>query len=449
MLLSTAPAPAPKAARAGDELGDVTRRFWVAVVLNLWLMMAGVFPALDPLLLFGTAHSDWTRLAFTTPVVLWCGAPFFTRAWAAFMLLRYDDAMLTALGTGLAWAYSVTGMAAAEIMPASLRLPSGEVPLFFEAAAGVMTLVLFANVLELRARAYASRAIRALRPTLARAVAEAHRSRPAVQRVADGIARQLVAASLAAAVLSATIWSLWGPPPALAYALLIAVSVLLVACPRAVAQAARMAVIAGLGRGASEGLVFRDAAALEALARVDALVIDRAGARGGSRALASDAIVALHALGIHTVVVGDAAGAAYDEALAVRDAAHAIQRLRGEGRRVAVAGAYATAPDESHAACILLGSGESPPATPPALALASNDLLGVARALGLARRATRCARQNLRFAVAYNAIALPLAMGVLFPFFGLLLPPVLAGAAMSLAWIAVVANAQRLRAIAL
>ena len=147
------------------ELRDMTRRFWVGVALSLPLLaiaMAEHFnkPALDALI--SPRLLVWVQLIFGTPAVLWCGWPFFQRGWASIISRRLNMFTLIALGTGVAYAYSLIAALAPGIFPASFRDVDGQVPLYFEAAAVIVTLVLLGQVLELRARSQTSSAIRAL-----------------------------------------------------------------------------------------------------------------------------------------------------------------------------------------------------------------------------------------------------------------------------------------------
>ena len=159
----------PMTPTAGDtaspELRDMTRRFWVGVALSVPLLamaMAEHFnkPALDAVL--SPRLSVWVQLILGTPAVLWGGWPFFQRGWASIVNRRLNMFTLIALGTGVAYLYSLVAALAPGIFPASFRDPDGQVPLYFEAAAVIVTLVLLGQVLELRARSQTSSAIRAL-----------------------------------------------------------------------------------------------------------------------------------------------------------------------------------------------------------------------------------------------------------------------------------------------
>jgi Cu+-exporting ATPase len=357
------------------ELTDMTRRFWIGVALTvplLWAMLGELLPAFDPMRVFGHTTVAWTQLVLATAVVVWCGWPFFVRGWQSIGNRSLNMFTLIALGTGAAWAFSVFGTVMPDALPASFRTESGAPPLYFEAAAVIVTLVLLGQVLELRARAQTSGAIRALlklapkvahrvdptgkesdvdldavaigdrlrvRPgenvpvdgvvldgsshvdesmltgepepvrktkgapltagttnatgtLLMRAervggetllaqivhlVAQAQRSRAPVQRLADQVSAWFVPGVVGISLVSAAAWAVFGPAPQLAHALVVAVSVLIIACPCALGLATPMSIMVGVGRGALEGVLIKDAAALERLERVTTLVVDKTG----------------------------------------------------------------------------------------------------------------------------------------------------------------------------
>jgi len=357
------------------ELVDMTRRFWIGVALTaplLLAMLAEFVPAIDPMHRFGHSAVAWAQLAIATPVVLWCGWPFFARGWQSIVHRSPNMFTLIALGTGAAWLYSVLATAGPSALPPSFRGEGGAPPLYFESAAVIVTLVLLGQVLELRARAQTSGAIRALlklapkvahrvdaagresdvdldavaiadtlrvRPgenvpvdgvvldgashvdeslltgepdpvsktkgaslsagttngsgtllvraqrvggdtllaQIVRLVAQAQRSRAPVQRLADRVSAWFVPTVVAVAIAAATVWALAGPPPQAANALLAAVSVLIIACPCALGLATPMSIMVGVGRGALEGVLIKDAAALERLEKVTTLVVDKTG----------------------------------------------------------------------------------------------------------------------------------------------------------------------------
>jgi Cu+-exporting ATPase len=367
---------------SNPELRDMQRRFAVSAALTLpafALAMGEMIPG------WPLAHSDalpWLQAALATPVVLWGGAPFFQRGWRSLHPWRPNMFTLIALGTGAAWLASMAAVLAPGVFPASLRDAHGRVPIYFEAAAVIVTLVLLGQVLELRARERTGDAIRALlrlapktarrvtddgdedeplehvapgnrlrvRPgenvpvdgtvlsgesavdesmitgepipvakargasvtagtlngagtfvmradavgqgtLLARIVAlvsEAQRSRAPSQRLADTVSAWFVPAVVACAALAFLAWSALGPEPRLAHALVAAISVLIIACPCALGLATPMSIMVATGAGARAGVLFRDAEALEALARVETLFVDKTGTlTEGKPALAS------------------------------------------------------------------------------------------------------------------------------------------------------------------
>ncbi len=670
-------------AEPDDELRDMQRRFVGSAVLSVPLFasaMADMLPGRPLAHAMPASLLAWGQLLLATPVVLWGGFPFFARAWTSLRSRALNMFTLIALGTGAAYAYSVAATLAPELFPASFRGHGGEVPVYFEAAAVIVTLVLLGQVLELRARRRTGEAIRALlglapktarrlrddggeedvpldavkpgdrlrvRPgeklpvdalvlegrsaldesmltgepipvekhpgdrvmgatvnttgslviraervgsetllaQIVRMVAEAQRSRAPIQRLADRVAGWFVPAVIAVAGSTFAVWSLLGPEPRLAFALVNAVAVLIIACPCALGLATPMSIGVASGRGASAGVLFRDAEAIELLRSVDTLVVDKTGTltegkprlvevapaagfdeptllrvaasleRGSEHPLAAaivrgaeergvavapaeefesrpgkgvvgrvegrrvalgnrslleelgiptgaqatraealrgegqtlvfvavegalagllgvadpvkattqEAIRQLHDEGIRIVVAtGDDRTTA--EAVARRlglDEVRAgvlpaqkveiVRRLQDEGRIVAMAGDGvndAPALARAHVG-IAMGTGTDVAMESAGVTLVRGDLRGIARARRLSRATLRNIRQNLFFAFVYNALGVPIAAGVLYPVFGVLLSPMLAAAAMSLSSVSVIANALRLRRVAL
>jgi Cu+-exporting ATPase len=357
------------------ELQDMTRRFQLGVALSAPLLVLSMGHALLPMLdlraWLGAMASDWLQAALATPVVLWCGWPFFARGWASVRDWNLNMFTLIALGTGTAYLFSLLAVFSPTLLPAAFLETGGMPPLYFEAAAVIVTLVLLGQVLELRARRRTSDAIRALLklapPTTTRLkagieekipldqvlagdrlrvrpgekvpvdgpilegqssvdesmvtgesmpvqkspgdrvtggtlnqnggfimraervgadtllarivymVGEAQRSRAPIQALVDKVAGVFVPAVVTVALLAALAWALWGPPPALNYALVAAVSVLIIACPCALGLATPISVMVGVGRGALSGVLIKDAEALELMEKVDTLVVDKTG----------------------------------------------------------------------------------------------------------------------------------------------------------------------------
>ena len=414
-------------------------------------------------------------------------------------------------------------------------------------------------------------------------VADAQRSRAPIQRLADQVAGWFVPAVVVIAIATFVVWAIWGPAPALAYALVNAIAVLIIACPCALGLATPMSIMTGTGKGAQHGILIRNAEALETLEKIDTLVVDKTGtltigkpdlvavkpadgideteflaavagvemgsehplahaivegakARGVSPANATDlasttgegveanvqggrvaignekmmrrvgiddeawlgsaengrkqgqtvmfvafdgrpagliavadpikptsaaAIAALHKRDIRVVMLtGDSRGTA--EAVAREmgiDEVHAnvspedkhrkIEELKAQGRRVGMAGdGINDAPALAAADVgIAMGTGTDVAIESAGVTLVRGDLTGVVQATVLSRGTMRNIRQNLFFAFAYNTLGIPVAAGVLFPFFGVLLSPMIAAAAMSLSSVSVIGNALRLRGL--
>ncbi len=665
------------------ELREMSRRFWVSLVLTLpvlALAMSEMLPGQPLQHLLSSGVITWIELILATPVVLWGGKPFFERGWASVVNRSPNMFTLIAIGTGTAYGYSLIASLFPGIFPASFRDAEGHVALYFEAAAVIATLVLLGQVLELRARSKTSSAIKALlglapktarrlrgdgadedvpleqivpsdklrvRPgekvpvdgvvlegssavdesmvtgepipnekgagsrvtggtvngtgsfvmraervgsetllaQIVRMVSEAQRSRAPIQRLADVVSSYFVPTVVLAAVVTFILWSLFGPQPRLATALVNAVAVLIVACPCALGLATPMAIMVGTGRGATAGVLIKNAEALEILEKVDTVVVDKTGTltegkprlasvvalpgqdenellslaaslerssehplaaaiiaaaeqkklrtyeakefqshtgRGvsgnvdghhvvmgnaklfdelqiDSSPLASkaeelrkngqtvmyiavdgraagllgvadpikpstpEAIQLLHAAGVRIVMLtGDsrvtadavAKALAIDEVIAEvlpDQKIEVVKRLQAEGRIVAMAGdGINDAPALAQAQVgIAMGTGTDVAMASAGVTLVKGDLRGIARARRLSRGTMRNIRQNLFFAFFYNALGVPIAAGVLYPFFGWLLSPMIASAAMAFSSVSVISNALRLRKLAL
>ncbi|MBA4332326.1 heavy metal translocating P-type ATPase, partial [Brevundimonas sp.] len=355
------------------ELIDFTRRFWVGLVLTLPVFALEMGGHLANLHMFIPGQmSNWIQFALATPVVLWCGWPFFERGWTSLRTRRLNMFTLIAMGVGVAWLYSVVAVVAPTLFPPAFLKADGSAPVYFEAAAVITVLVLVGQILELRAREQTSGAIRALldltpktarriradgvdedvsldqiavgdrlrvRPgekipvdgelldgrvaidesmvtgesmpvtkdigdrvvagalnktgsfimradkvgadtllaQIVQMVAQAQRSRAPIQRLADTVSGWFVPTVIAIALLAAIVWGLVGPEPRLSYALVAAVSVLIIACPCALGLATPISIMVGVGRGAHAGVLIKNAEALERFEKVDTLVLDKTG----------------------------------------------------------------------------------------------------------------------------------------------------------------------------
>jgi len=656
------------------ELIDMTRRFWIALALTLPVFVIDMAAHVGGIHLLPAQTSNWVSFALATPAVLWGGWPFFERGWQSVKTRNLNMFTLIAMGTGVAYIYSVVATLAPQLFPQAFRDMHGAVAVYFEAAAVITVLVLLGQVLELRARAQTSGAIRALlglapktarrisqagdedididaiavgdllrvRPgekipidgvvtegsslvdeslvtgesmpvkkavgtkviggtvnqsgglvmraekigrdtMLARIVdlvARAQRSRAPVQRLADMVAGWFVPVVIVVAIAAFAVWAMFGPEPRLAYALVAAVTVLIIACPCALGLATPMSIMVGVGRGARSGILIRDAEALERMEKVDTLVIDKTGTltegkpkvvavvpadgfernellrlaasveRASEHPLAFailnaakdesielrdvqnfDSPVGKGALGtvdgrrivignavimqqssidirmleaeartqrergataIYVAVDGRAAGiiaiadpikpSAQDAIRQLRDdglrivmltgdnvttaqavaktlgiteveadvlperKGDVVARLRSEGRVVAMAGdGINDAPALAAADVgIAMGSGTDVAIESSGITLLRGDLIGLVEARLLSRATMRNIRQNLVFAFLYNAAGIPVAAGLLYPTFGILLSPMLAAAAMALSSVSVIGNALRL-----
>jgi heavy metal translocating P-type ATPase len=660
------------------ELDDMTRRLKIAAVLSLPLLliaMSDMLPGVNLAHRLGMTAFGWLQAVLATPVVLWCGLPFFERAIASFKTWNLNMFSLIGMGTAAAFLFSVFALLFPSALPDAFR-SHGMVPLYFEAAAVIVTLVLLGQVLELRARSQTSSAIRALlalapdtawrigedgvesevplaevnigdrlriKPgskvpvdgtiteghssvdesmltgepipveklsgskviagtinqtgslvlqaekvgsdtllaKIVKMVNEAGRSRAPIQKLADKVSGWFVPAVMAVAVLSFVLWALLGPAPAFANGLVAAVSVLIIACPCALGLATPISIMVGVGRGAREGILIKDAEALEILEKIDTLVVDKTGTltegrpkvqsviategfresevlqwaasleimsehplaqaiveqaaktetdllaveafssttgKGiqgriggklvsfGNNAMmqvsgvatviletevqglhklgqtvmylaideqlvgiisvadpikesSREAVNMLHASGLKIVMLtGDSAGTAavvasqlgIDQVKAEvlpEDKYRHIQSLQQQGRIVAMAGdGVNDAPALAQANVgIAMGNGTDIAMQSARVVLVKGDLRGIAKARLLSQHTMRNIRQNLFFAFFYNFVGVPVAAGVLFPWFGLLLSPMIASAAMSLSSVSVIGNALRLR----
>lgn len=367
--------PVVATAVEGDspELRNMSRRFWIGLALTAPVFALEMGSHLVNLHhLIAPQTSNWVQLLLGSPVVLWAGWPFFVRAGASIVNRSLNMFTLVALGTGVAWVYSIVGTVAPGLFPPAFRMEDGAIAIYFEAASVITVLVLLGQVLELRAREKTSGAIRSLlelapktavrvngagadetvqidaikvgellrvRPgekvpvdgeltegkgtvdesmvtgepmpavkavgskvtagtlnqtggfvmkaekvgadtllsQIVHMVSAAQRSRAPIQRMADQVAGWFVPAVIAVAALTFIVWLVWGPSPAFSYALITAVAVLIIACPCALGLATPMSIMVGVGRGAQNGVLIRDAEALERMEKVDTLVVDKTG----------------------------------------------------------------------------------------------------------------------------------------------------------------------------
>ncbi|HET7710227.1 MAG TPA: heavy metal translocating P-type ATPase [Sphingomicrobium sp.] len=659
------------------ELIDMSRRFWISSLLSVPLVILALGAELFRWDMLPMRTSVWVQLGLASPVVLWGGWPFFERFWNSLKSRHLNMFTLIGLGVGVAYGYSLVAVVAPQLFPDSLRTMGGAVPVYFEAAAVITTLVLLGQVLELRARSATGKAIRALlglapktarrigenaqdedvpiehvqvgdrlriRPgekvpvdgiveeghssvdesmisgepvpvekqagakvtgatvngtgslvmraervgrytmlsQIVRMVAEAQRSRAPIQALADKVSGWFVPAVVLVSIATFIAWSLIGPEPRFSHALVNAIAVLIIACPCALGLATPMSIMVGTGRGATAGVLVRNAEALELMEKIDTLVVDKTGTltlgkprlvsvepaagfepgdllrmaaalekgsehplaaaivdgaaeRGldlpaaedfqsttgkgvsglvegrqimlGNKALLSGAgidvselqsaadrsraegqgvmfvavngrlagllvvadpikdsappaIAALRRAGIRIVmltgdnrVTADAVarrvgGIDQVEADVLPDQKQAvIGRLRGQGRRVAMAGdGINDAPALAAADVgIAMGTGTDVAMESAAVTLVKGDLGGIVRARRLSRAVMRNIRENLFFSFVFNAAGVPIAAGILYPWFGLLLSPIIAGAAMAFSSVAVIGNSLRLR----
>ncbi len=662
------------------ELVDFRRRLWIGAPLAfaVFALEMGTHIGLPFEAWLGPQVFVWLQFLLATPV-LWITWPFFKRGWASVINRKPNMWTLIMLGTGAAYLFSVTGLLAPGIYPEGLRAMDGRPPVYFEAAAVILILVLVGQVMELTARDRTGDAIRALMnlaPKTARRVtedgdedvplddvksgdvlrvrpgesvpvdgvvtegrssidesmltgepvpvektkgddvtggtlnktgsftmeakavgsdtvlsqivnmvAQAQRSRAPIQALADRVAGYFVPAVVGVSILAFVVWLLIGPSPSLAFAVVAAISVLIIACPCALGLATPMSIMVATGRGAQAGVLIRDAEALERFAAVDVLIVDKTGTltegkpsltdvvalgdddeahvlafaaaleRGsehplaeaivagakerGAKDLTADDFEAVTGKGVRGTVDGTAVALGNlalmdDLGLDTGDASERLEALQAEGktamllsidgtlagivavadrikkttpaaikalrqeglkivmatgdsRRTADAVARELGIDEVRAEVspedkgtlvteyqeqglkvamagdgvndapalaaadvgIAMGTGADVAMESAGITLVKGDLNGIVRARRLAHATMRNIRQNLFFAFIYNAAGVPVAAGILYPFLGVLLSPMIAAAAMSLSSVSVIGNALRLRGVKL
>ena len=665
------------------ELRSMRLRFWIGLCFTVPLLII----SMGGMLASGRLHefdmtraSAWMQLILAAPVVVWGGAPFFRRGWRSLRTRNLNMFTLIAMGTGVAFLYSLVVTVLPESILPSIARDRGHPDIYFEVSASITVLVLLGQVMELRARKQTSGAIRALldlTPKMARRieqsgqevdvplehviigdrlrirpgekipvdgrveegkssvdesmvtgesipvlkqsgdklvggtlngtgsvlmvaervgsetllaqivamVASAQRSRAPIQRLADRVAAVFVPAVIACAIAAFLCWLVFGPEPRFAHALVSAVAVLIIACPCALGLATPMAIMVGTGQGARNGVLVRDARALESMENVDTLVIDKTGtltqgkpaltdiktlgavsepdvlqaiasAESHSEHPIADAVMrAAQSRGLNLLPVSDfesqtgsgisatvdipggrsrvivgsaeqmqrqgieASGGepvalqlrkqgktvlfaainsqlaaviavadpirestaqmlselraqqvnvvmatgdnrATAEAIAVQlgitdihaevlpqDKAQLVRDLQARGNKVAMAGdGINDAPALAQANVgIAMGTGTDVALESADIALVKGDLRGILRARRLSNAVMRNVRQNLFFAFIYNAAGIPLAAGLLYPWFHVTLNPIFAAAAMSLSSVSVISNSLRLR----
>jgi len=665
------------------ELTDMKRRFIVSAALSVpvvFIAMHHMIPGFSLERYISHHVLRWMELLFATPVVFWCGWPFFVRAWQSIVNRSPNMFTLIGLGVMVAYGYSLVATFIPGIFPESFRGEGGRIGVYFEAAAVITTLVLLGQVLELKARGQTGAAIKALlgmspktarrmkadgteddipleqvgsgdvlrvRPgekipvdslviegtsavdesmltgepipvekkpgdrvigatvngtgmliiraervgaetmlsRIVKMVAEAQRSRAPIQKLVDIVAGYFVQAVVSASVITFIVWAWWGPEPRFAYALINAVAVLIIACPCALGLATPMSIMVATGKGATFGVLFRNAEAIEVMKKINTLVVDKTGTltvgkpklldivplggkdertvlyfaasieRGSEHPLAAaivsaaeakqigltkadsfqsvtgkgvtgqvdghavtlgnlpmirdmgidsgttlekaermrsegrtvmfvvldgtiigllgvadpikettpEAIKRLHDEGVRIVMLtGDSRTTAevvgrelhIDEVIAEvlpDQKAETIKRLQEGGQIVAMAGDGindAPALAQAHVG-IAMGTGIDIAMESAGVTLVKGDLRGIVRARLLSRATMRNIKQNLFWAFIYNSIGVPIAAGILYPFFGILLSPMIAAAAMSFSSVSVIGNALRLRRVRL
>lgn len=655
------------------ELTNMKRRFWISLLLTVPVFALATGEMVSGLQnLIPIRISLWLQFLLATPVVFWGGFPFFERAWVSIRNIRPNMFTLIAIGTGAAWAYSVVGLFFPALFPQSFRGHSGEVPLYFEAAAVITALVLLGQVLELRARSQTSSALKELlglapkvaigvsddgtetdiwvdeievgaklrvrandkipvdgvvlegessvdesmisgepvpvskeagakivggtlngtgsfimraekvgRDTLlaqiVQMVGEAQRSKAPIQNLADKVSLYFVPAVIIVAIITLVVWALLGN---FVFGFACAVAVLIIACPCALGLATPMSIMVGTGKGAQSGVLIKRADALEALEKIDTLVVDKTGTLTEGKPRLQKVIVladveekkvlaiagALEKMSEHPLaaaivkaaegfelpdvknfrsitgkgVMGEIDATKYlignqalldenglqrsetidtqaDELrkdgqtvmfvaadrqalalLAIADtvkesAKEAVESLLREGiepimltgdnqttalavgRKLGITKVFAGVLPEEKGRIIkslqekgkIVGMAGDGVNDAPALAqadvgiamatgtdvaiessditLVHGDLRGLLRARRLSHATMRNIRQNLFFAFAYNLLGVPVATGILYPFFGILLSPMIASAAMTFSSVSVIMNALRLR----
>jgi len=671
-----------KAEETSDEekaYQRMAKKFWLALALSLPVFIIAMsdmvsFLHLDELA--SKAVWNWVEFVLATPVVFYSGWSFFKRGYSSIIRRSPNMWTLITIGVGAAYLFSVLALLVPSLFPAQFKDVQGNVHVYFEAAAVILTLVLLGQVLELRAHSKTNSAIKALlqlAPPVARVIRggeeeeipledvvvgdllkvkpgekipvdgkitegnavvdesmitgepipaekstgdpvtggtingntafkmkaekvgsdtllsqiidmvnEAGRSRAPIQKLADVVAKYFVQIVISIALITFTVWAIWGPDPAYVYAFVNAVAVLIIACPCALGLATPMSIMVGTGRGAQSGVLVKDARAIEEMNKVDTLIIDKTGTitegkpslkanlsfgkltddeilslaasvdlnsehpiataivkgakekgikpdqpdqfeavtgkgvtaviqnkkvgLGNQRLLAefetklaedkqkivkewqssgqtvmyliignqvegivsvadkikessAKAVASLQQKGVKVhMLTGDNEYTAkavaeelhldgYQADCLPEDKYNRVKELQQQGRVVAMAGdGINDAPALALANIgIAMGTGTDIAMQSAEITLVKGDLNGIVRAKELSHQVMRNIKQNLFFAFVYNSIGVPIAAGILYPIFGLLLSPMIAAAAMSFSSVSVISNALRLR----
>lgn len=664
-----------------EELGYMSKRFWVSLVLSIPVFFIAMLSDLTPQYLpksLSLSNIQWFEFILSTPVVLWAGFPFFERGYHSIKTWNLNMFTLIAIGVGTAYIYSIVALLAPSIFPSLMQMENGLVHVYFEAAAVITTLVLLGQVLELNARSKTNDAIKTLlnlapkhahkvnsdgteekvtqsdiqigdylkiKPgekipvdgvvvegqsnidesmitgepifisksmndsligatinkngtlimeaqkvgndtmlaQIVDMVSQAQRSRAPIQKLADTVSSYFVPAVLASALLAFLVWWLFGPEPRLAYALVAAVSVLIIACPCALGLATPISIMVGTGRAALSGILIKDAQTLQRMEKTTTLVVDKTGTltqgkpkvtsfniqagfnekeiigyaaslESASEHPLSEAIVdfakqnnvtlskikefesvtgkgVIATISTKRVVIGSdsflqsmeidtknimeqsntlrkegkgvvfiAVDSKLSAVIAIEDPiketsiqaienlqkenikvvmlsgdneitanavarklnidevhanvmpdgkAAVIKQLQENGEVVAMAGdGINDAPALAQADVgIAMGTGTDVAIESAGITLIKGNLLGIVKVLKLSRATMKNIKQNLFFAFVYNSAGVPIAAGILYPFFGILLSPVIAAAAMSFSSVSVIVNALRLKKI--
>src|SRR5258706_146233 len=242
------------------ELVDMTRRFWICTALTIPLLliaMSDLMPFLSPFMRSASQRTwQWLEWILATPVVLWGGWSFLVRGWRSVITRNLNMFTLIGLGVSVAYVFSVVGTLFPGIFPASFRGMKGEVAVYFEAAAAITTLMLLGDDMVQRAR---------------------RQPGAAIKRLADVVAGYFVPMIVGISVLTFVVWAIWGPEPRMAHAIVNAVAVLIIACPCALGLATPMSIMVATGKGATLGVLFKNAEAVELMRKVDTLVVDKTG----------------------------------------------------------------------------------------------------------------------------------------------------------------------------